>query len=141
MRIMINAKGLEVTDGMKDKIHKKINFLDKYLKEYDDVQILIKKEKREIRVKTLVPTIDNEVIVVQNKDKDFYSCIDVLSEKVKETYLQNREKYLHNKKKGYDLSHAINILFEDNDNIEIEEMDDTSFTQDDYNPALDLKYD
>lgn len=141
MKIMINAKGLEITEGMKNRVYKKLSFLEKYLKEHDDVQILIEKEKREVRVKVLVPTINNEVIVIQNKDKDFYSCIDVLSEKVKETYLQNRGKYLHNKKKGYNLTLDANLIFEGNDDIENEETDDVVFAHDGYNPVLDLKYD
>jgi len=100
MKITINARDSKITAGMEEKVMKKFHFLDKYLKESDEVNVFIKKGRLNHKVKVVMPTINHETMVVKHEDNDFYVCVDVLADKVKEVYLQNKKKYLDNKKKG-----------------------------------------
>lgn len=98
MKIKINAKDLKITEGMQDKVEKKFNVFNKYLKESDEITILIKKDNLNYRMKAIVPTVNNETNVIEKKHPDFYALVDVLVEKTKETYLQERKRYTCAKK-------------------------------------------
>ena len=100
MKITINARDSKITAGMEEKIFKKFQFLNKYLKDSDEVNVFIKKGKLNHKVKVVMPTVSNETLVVKHEDNDFYSCVDVLADKVKETYLQNKKRYIDGKKHG-----------------------------------------
>ena len=99
MKYLIRGDKYENTDSIKEYIEAKLSRLDKYIKNYDDIEaiVLTKKEGRRYKIEVTIPTKDftlrNEVV-----DDDLYAAIDLVIDKLERQVRKNKEK-LNKKKK------------------------------------------
>lgn len=107
----INAKHLSVTESMEDIIKKKTSYLKKYLDEGDMVTIKIKKEPDCIKLTLIAPTKFRKITLVATAyDANFYKAIDVVSDKLKYSFMSVYGKRIHSRKCSKRIKNEIQIL-------------------------------
>ena len=99
MKYKINAKHLSVTQSMEDIIKKKTSFLKNYLNEGDMVTIKIKKEPGCLKLTLIATTKFKKVTLVASAyDDNFYKAIDIVSDKLKYSFMSVYGKRIHSRK-------------------------------------------
>ncbi|WP_260857510.1 ribosome hibernation-promoting factor, HPF/YfiA family [Bacillus thuringiensis] len=92
MNLTMTGKQVSLTEGMKNAMHKKLNFLNKFLREDTTVSITVQVEKG-ILISVSVP-FGGGLIHAKSKEEDFYVALDSVVDKIKRqiTNAKNLEK-------------------------------------------------
>ncbi|HDR7922700.1 ribosomal subunit interface protein [Bacillus cereus] len=81
MNLTMTGKHVSLTEGMKFTMNKKLDFLNKFLKEDTIVSVTVQVEKG-LTISVSVP-FNGELIYAKSKDEDFYVALDSVVDKVK----------------------------------------------------------
>lgn len=100
MKINIRGEKLEITDSMKKYAEEKLEKLDKYFENPNEVQgkVLAKLQGPKQKVEITVP-IKNIVLRVEEVGEDFYATIDTALDKLERQIRKNKTKIESRKKK------------------------------------------
>lgn len=105
MRIIISGKNLEVTDGLKNVLEKKLQKLDKYFDPSTEVVATLSVEKNRHILEVTIP-INGAILRAEEATQDMYHTIDRVMEKLERQIRKYRTKIERKMKKGsfkYDL--------------------------------------
>ena len=99
MKFNIRGSKLEVTEGIKSYVEKRIKKIEKYLNDTDDVTatVLIKLRGNEQVVEVTIP-VKKIILRAEEANKDLYSAIDLVTDKLERQIRKNKTR-LHNRKK------------------------------------------
>lgn len=75
MKILTNGLNVKVTEGMKESLENKLDFLNKFLAEDTEVSVKITSTKSELKLVTMF-VYNGKLIKATVKDDDFYVAID-----------------------------------------------------------------
>ncbi|MFJ8531220.1 ribosome hibernation-promoting factor, HPF/YfiA family [Bacillus sp. NPDC094106] len=81
MKLTMIGKHVSLTEGMKDAMHKKLNFLNKFLKGDTIVSITVQVEKK-LTISVSAP-YNGQFIRAKSEDEDFYVALDDIVDKIK----------------------------------------------------------
>lgn len=115
MNIKINGSNVKITEGMTVAINDKLNFLDKFLSESEEIKINVISVKNIIKVSAVL-LYNNRVVKIEEKDSDFYTAVDKLTARLKS---QISKLHSLKVKKVRDHDKALKYL-PDNENVSIE---------------------
>ncbi len=135
MKIKVHTKNIELTKGMEDSIYKEFKYFKKYLKEDDNVSFSVKKEGKLYLFKALIPSINKDMLTITQKEEEFYSGVSFFAKRVKEIYLNDRDKFVNAKKRKESCSKYQELVNPEEDFEDIEVSLEAEI-----NPVLDLKY-
>lgn len=121
MKFNIRGQKIDVTPAIKEYVEKKIGKLVKYFADSDDLtaNVLLKVKGKEQTVEVTIP-FKKIVLRAEEKNKDLYASIDLVSEKLERQIRKNKTRIAQRKTKNNDIE--INVDF---DNSDIEESKDT----------------
>lgn len=105
MRINIRGNKIEITSSIKNYIEEKIGKLDKYFDSPDDItaSVVVKENGIYKKIEVTIP-IKKAILRGEESDKDLYSAIDFVSEKLERQIRKNKTKMQRkNTKDNYDL--------------------------------------
>ena len=105
MKINIRGNKIEITNSIKNYIEEKIGKLDKYFDHPDDItaNVVVKENGIYKKIEVTIP-IKKAILRGEESDKDLYSAIDFVSEKLERQIRKNKTKMQHkNNKENYDL--------------------------------------
>lgn len=93
MKINTRGSNLEVTEAIKDYIHKKISKLDKYFENPDEftANVLIKTVRNSETVEVTIP-IRKVILRAEESSDDLYKSIDLVSEKLERQIRKNKTR-------------------------------------------------
>lgn len=118
MNILINSKGIKITEGMKQAIESKLEVLDKFLNESHQIKVSISNVKKQISVCMMV-VYEGKLVKIEKSGDDFYYIINDIGDRLKE-----KLEKLHTKKikKQKDQEKALQKLEYDESSDESEFM-------------------
>lgn len=91
MKFKILGRNIEVTEGLKDSVEKKIGKLEKYFNENSEVKVTLTVEKNRHIIEVTIPT--NGVIIRGEEAKeDMYSAIDCVVDKIERQIIKHKDK-------------------------------------------------
>ncbi len=99
MRIIISGKNLEVTDGLKNVLEKKLQKLDKYFDPSTEVVATLSVEKNRHILEVTIP-INGAILRAEEATQDMYHTIDRVMEKLERQIRKYRTKIERKMKKG-----------------------------------------
>lgn len=95
MKINMNGKNVEITDGMRNYLEKKLNYFSKFLKE-DDVITVSVSTRKNVQKLEIFFKYDNQEVKVKMENADFYinvnKAMDVLKNKVGKLHSMKAKK-------------------------------------------------
>ena len=92
MEIQITGKNMEVTDGIKDWVHRKVTKLDKYVPRIVESHVFVKKEKY-YYLEEITLLASRLRVFGEGEDKDnLYTAIDQACDRVAKQLKKYREK-------------------------------------------------
>ncbi|MBQ9181383.1 MAG: ribosome-associated translation inhibitor RaiA [Bacilli bacterium] len=100
MKFNVRGSKLEVTDAIKAYVEKRLGKLDKYFENSNELTatVLIKLRGNEQVVEVTIP-IKKIILRAEDSNKDLYSAIDLVVEKLERQIRKNKTR-LHNRKKN-----------------------------------------
>ncbi|RBP44170.1 SSU ribosomal protein S30P /sigma 54 modulation protein [Garciella nitratireducens] len=99
MHIIISGKNLEVTDGIKNVLEKKLQKLDKYFDPSTEVRATLSVEKNRHILEVTIP-INGAILRAEEETDDMYNTIDEVMEKLERQIRKYRTKIEKKMKKG-----------------------------------------
>lgn len=91
MQIQIDGQGIEITDGLRDVLEKKLARLASTYETVDRAHVVFKVNKiRQIADATL--SVPGATISAEAESEDMYKSIDLLMEKLKSQLAKHKEK-------------------------------------------------
>ena len=105
MKINIRGNKIEITNSIKNYIEEKIGKLDKYFDSPDDVtaSVVVKENGIYKKIEVTIP-IKKAILRGEESDKDLYSAIDFVSDKLERQIRKNKTKMQRKTtKENYDL--------------------------------------
>ncbi len=116
MKFIITGRKIDVTEGMKERIYKRLGKLEKYFKEEPEVKVTIRTVKDDQIIEATI--YDNGVMYrAEERDADLYTAIDKIVDII-ERQLRKHKTHLEKKlKKGaFDLPYeGVTPIDEEND--------------------------
>jgi len=95
MKINMNGKNVEITEGMRNYLEKKLNYFSKFLKE-DDVITVSVSTRKNVQKLEIFFKYDNQEVKVKMENADFYinvnKAMDVLKNKVGKLHSMKAKK-------------------------------------------------
>ena len=91
MRIKITGRNIELTDGLKSAVEKKLNRLEKYFTPDTDVYVTLSVEKERQKVEVTIPMKGN-IIRSEQVSSDMYISIDLVEEVIERQLKKYRTK-------------------------------------------------
>ena len=96
MNINITGKHFELTEPIKEYIHKAIETLDKYHLEVISIYVTISADERNgkkgFTVEFVVNLKDKHTFVITQKDKDVYAAIDLATDRLQKSLRRYKDK-------------------------------------------------
>ena len=119
MKINIRGEKLEVTSAIKEYAVSKINHLNKYFENADEIEakVLVRSKSNLDYVEVTIP-INKLILRAEEKEKDLYAAIDLVVDKLESQIRKNKSK-IKDKYKNHQ-HFEMNLDFESDD---IEEYD------------------
>lgn len=96
MNITIYGENLEVTDAIKEHVHKKCQKFNQLIGN-SSVEIRLKLDEQKMAISKIDLSHNGENIHINSKDKDMYSSITDLINKTHKVVLQNNDKHYKRK--------------------------------------------
>ena len=119
MKFIISGKNLDVTDGLKAAIEKKIGKLERYFTPETEVHVTLSVEKERQKIEITIPMKGNIVRAEQVSD-DMYVSIDLVEEVIERQLRKYKNKLVDRQQSAASLSKAfIEEEIEEDDEIKI----------------------
>lgn len=101
MKLNIRGKDMKITEAMKNYADEKFTKLEKYLKDGEDIKakLLFKIDGINQKLEVTIP-LKNITLRVEEKGKDFYSCIDTALDKLERSIIKNKKRLESKKMKA-----------------------------------------
>ncbi len=124
MKIAIHGKNIKVTEGMRNRVEKKLQFLNKFflIDENTSVNVLVKNYPTFQRLEVTIPT-KVALLRAEADHEDFYSAIDLIVDRLQDQI--RRQKTRLTKKHGEKLAKTF-----------LEEIDQTTVTDEEIDDSL-----
>ena len=109
MEIIIHGDKIKVTDAMKDYINEKLEKLDKYLENSDNVRanVIVKVKNHEQTVEITIP-LKSFILRSEETNEDFYASVDKTIDKLERQIRKNKTKLLARQaKQSFDFNFAV----------------------------------
>lgn len=121
MKINIRGEKTKITDAMKEYAEEKIQKLNKYLENSDEVTgtLLFKVREPNQKIEITIP-LKNNVLRVEEEGKDFYAAVDTSIDKLERQIRKNKtklEKTRNKTKIDINLDFELDDIEENNDKI------------------------
>lgn len=93
MKVQIYGKNISITQGMSEKVEKKLKFLDKYfiIDESIIANVIVKVHNNDVRVEITIPT-KMAVLRAEVQHKDFYAAVDLAIDKLEDQIRRQKTK-------------------------------------------------
>lgn len=91
MNIRMTGKNIDLTDGLKERVEEKMSRLDKYFNKDVDCQVTLRVQKLDQIAEVTIP-LKGTILRAEVKDKDMYSSIDVVAQKLEKQLQKYRSK-------------------------------------------------
>ncbi len=93
MELVIRGDKIQVTEAMKAYIEDKLQRLEKYLKNNDDVKatIVIKVKDRRQKIEITIP-LHNFILRAEEEQPDFYAAVDAIIDKLERQVRKNKTR-------------------------------------------------
>lgn len=120
MNIVLRGDKLKITDSMRDYANEKLERLNKYIDNSDNINanIVVRIENHKQKVEVTIP-LKSFILRAEEVQDDFYAAIDVIVDKIERQIRKNKTK-LQSKK----IKDAKDIVFNYSENIEEEEQEE-----------------
>lgn len=95
MEIIIHGDKLKVTDAMKEYIEEKLEKLNKYLEDSDNIRasVIVKVKNREQRVEITIP-LKAFILRSEESKEDFYAAVDKTIDKLERQIRKNKTRIM-----------------------------------------------
>ena len=99
MKIIISGKGMDITDGIREAIEKKLGKLDKYLPEDVTAKAVVSSRKKgqDIKVEVTIP-LKKHLLRAEESDKDLNRAVDKVQEVLERQIRKYKTKILSKKR-------------------------------------------
>ena len=108
MKYIINSKGMDVTDDLKEYVEKRFEKLGKYFSDDTEVHVTLTKQKNDEKVEVTIP-MKGTTIRAEETSQDIRTTIDMLDEIVERQLRRNRKKLIDR----YQNAQSLSSFFED----------------------------
>ena len=114
MKVQIYGKNVTITQGMQEKVEKKLQFLDKYfiIEDHLTANVVVKVYNNDVKVEITIPT-KFAVLRAEVAHEDFYAAIDLTIDKLEDQIRRQKTRLERKHKDKLALS-----FIEDDDNPE-----------------------
>ena len=119
MKLQITGRKIDVTEGMKDRIYKRLGKLEKYFKNEPEVKVTIRTVKDDQIIEATI--YDNGVMYrAEERDADLYTAIDKIVDII-ERQLRKHKTHLEKKlKKGaFDIPYEGTVPVEEETDLKV----------------------
>ena len=109
MEIIIHGDKIKITDAMKDYINEKLEKLDKYLENSENVRanVIVKVKNHNQTVEITIP-LKSFILRSEETKEDFYAAVDKTIDKLERQIRKNKTRLISKKEKhSYDFNFAI----------------------------------
>ena len=126
MKVTIRGKNIDITDGIKDKVEKKLSKLDKYFLEGEDLNanVLVRTYPYGQKIEVTIPT-KLVLLRAEETNEDLYDAIDLIIDKL-ERQIRKQKTRLSRKTKD---NNKLSFNFAELENLEEEDMDEVVKTK------------
>ena len=126
MKVTIRGKNIDITDGIKDKVEKKLSKLDKYFLEGEDLNanVLVRTYPYGQKIEVTIPT-KLVLLRAEETNEDLYDAIDLIIDKL-ERQIRKQKTRLSRKTKD---NNKLSFNFAELENLEEEYMDEVVKTK------------
>ncbi len=116
MEIIIHGDKMKVTKAMSDYIEEKLEKLDKYLENSDNVRanVIVKVKNHEQKVEITIP-LKSYILRSEETQEDFYAAVDKTIDKLERQIRKNKTKLMSKQSKS---SHEFNFAKIEEDDTE-----------------------
>lgn len=98
MKLIISGRGFEVTDGLKERLHKKLSKLDKFFQEDAEAYVRFSQERGGRNIIEITISVGGLILRAEEVSGDMFSSIDGAVDKLSRQIRRHRtklEKKLH----------------------------------------------
>ena len=99
MRYIMIGKNIEVTEGLKEAIEKKLDRLSKYFTEDTDVHVTFGVEKDRQKIEVTIP-MKGSIIRAEQSSDDMYASIDLVVDIIERQVRKYKNKLIQKKQAG-----------------------------------------
>ena len=126
MKVTIRGKNIDITDGIKEKVEKKLSKLDKYFLEGEDLNasVLVRTYPYGQKIEVTIPT-KLVLLRAEETNEDLYDAIDLIIDKL-ERQIRKQKTRLSRKTKD---NNKLSFNFAELENLEEKEMDEVVKTK------------
>ena len=102
MKIDVYGQGISITDAMREKIEKKLSFLEKYFLINEDTvaKVYVKPNGNDLKVEVTIPVKNNIILRAEVVHNDFYSAIDLVIDKLEDQIRRQKTRLNRKHKQG-----------------------------------------
>jgi len=91
MQIQITGRHVEITEAIKSYVDEKVNKIEHHFDNITDVRVILSIEK-ENQIAEAIVNVPGMDIIAKAEDKDLYSAIDMLQEKLVRQITKHKNK-------------------------------------------------
>ena len=103
MRITITGKNMDLTNGLKNQVTKKLSKLEKYFADDAEARVVLSKSKGKEKIEVTIPT-KNGFIRAEDATDDFYASIDLVEESIERQIKKYKSKLVDRKQSAVPFS-------------------------------------
>ena len=83
MKIIISGKQIELTQGIKEAVEKKLSRLDKYIDPDTDVKVTVSAKKGRHKIEVTIAPKNGHIVRAEESQDNLYTAIDLVCDKLK----------------------------------------------------------
>ena len=103
MRITITGKNMDLTNGLKNQVTKKLSKLEKYFADDAEARVVLSKSKGKEKIEVTIPT-KSGFIRAEDATDDFYASIDLVEESIERQIKKYKSKLVDRKQSAVPFS-------------------------------------
>ena len=103
MKFKIIGRNIDITDGLRSSVEKKLSKLDKYFNEDTNVQVALSVQKERQTVEVTIP-VKGAIIRAEDSSDDMYSAIDIVADNIERQIRRHRKKLIDKKQRAESFS-------------------------------------
>ena len=103
MRITITGKNMDLTNGLKNQVTKKLSKLEKYFADDAEARVVLSKSKGKEKIEVTIPT-KSGFIRAEDATDDFYASIDLVEESIERQIKKYKSKLVDTKQSAVPFS-------------------------------------
>lgn len=122
MRFIISGRNINVTESLKDAVHKKLGKLEKFFTPDTEVQVTMSVEKDRHKIEVTIP-VKGSIIRAEQVSNDMYVSIDLAEEVIERQLKKHRSKLAKHKHANKNFKKAfLEESFHGDEEIKIERV-------------------